>query len=109
MSRPEGRSSGTCSICIVHAIREDRRREDIPSDDLLERDRSLPATSAQKREGPVGERCQPILEAGQECQMDDEPKGPRRRASRAEPARLRYSLPRRLGECELRGKRRTGP
>jgi hypothetical protein len=63
MSRPEGRSSGTCSICIVHAIREDRRGEDIPSDDLLERDRSLPATSAQKREGPVGERFQPILEA----------------------------------------------
>jgi hypothetical protein len=43
----------------------------------LERDGSLLATSTQKGERPVGERRQAILEAGQECQMDDEPENPR--------------------------------
>jgi hypothetical protein len=51
--RPEGRSSGIGSIRIAQAT-----REDAPSDDLLKRDSSLPTTSTEKRERPVGERRQ---------------------------------------------------
>src|SRR5262245_13159190 len=90
MSRwPKGPSWDTCSFSILHPARQGHGGQDVAGYDLLDRDGSLPAAAAQKGERPVQDRRQPILEAGQECEMDDEPEDPRRCARQPEPAEIR--------------------
>src|SRR5262245_9391811 len=90
MSRwPKAPSWDTCVFYILRAARQGHGGQDVAGNDLLDRDGSLPAAAAQKRERPVHERRQPILEAGQEGEMDDEPEDPRRCARQPEPAEIR--------------------
>src|SRR5262245_11531092 len=90
MSRwPKGPSWDTRSFSIPRAGRQGHGGQDAAAADLLDRDGSLPAAAAQERERPVQERRQPMLEAGQECEMDDEPEDPRRCARQPEPSEVR--------------------
>src|SRR5262245_34594676 len=89
MSRwAKGPSWDTCSFSILRPARQGHGGQDAAGNDLLDRDGSLPAAATQKCERPVHDRRQPILEAGQECEMDDEPEDPCRCARQPEPAEI---------------------
>ena len=63
--------------------RERSRFERLPGEDLLFRDDALRASVAQEGERPVEEDRDPVLEARQRDEMDDEPRDPGDEARRA--------------------------